>query len=111
MQFVFFNNNGYTNVYTIFLRYYMDFSYIGMLMIISLLGILYGYMHRFILLHKSIGVVSIWYSSLILAVYYSSVSELFFSSLIHPIYILRLIFSYVFLKMFMHISMEKSLGK
>ncbi|WP_415944954.1 O-antigen polymerase [Selenomonas montiformis] len=111
MQFVFFNNNGYTNVYTIFLRYYMDFSYIGMLMIISLLGILYGYMHRFILLHKSIGVVLIWYSSLILAVYYSSVSELFFSSMIHPIYILRLIFSYVFLKMFMHISMEKSLGK
>lgn len=111
MQFVFFNNNGYTNVYTIFLRYYMDFSYIGMLMIISLLGMFYGYIHRFILLHKSIGIVLICYSSLMLAVYYSSVSELFFSTMVHPIYILRLLAAYVFLKFFMHISIEMSLEK
>ena len=91
-----FNNNGYTNVYTIFTRYILDFGLPITIMLMYILGLLYGCIYNHIVKNKDIGVTLLVYASIVIAVYYSSISEAFFSAIIHPIYIGRLILICIF---------------
>lgn len=96
IQFVFFNNAGYTNVYTIFTRYILDFGLPITILLMYILGLLYGCIYNHIVKNKDIGVPLLVYASIVIAVYYSSISEMFFSAIIHPIYIGRLILICIF---------------
>lgn len=62
--YLYFNNNLFTNLYTAFLFYYIDFGFWGCVLIYFIFGLIFSCFYRFIICKKKIGI------SLLIYVYF-----------------------------------------
>ena len=72
---IWFPNGVMTNVYTGFMRYHLDFGYIGMMLILIGQGMLFEYGHQYIITNRNVGFAMILYAMFYKAIFVLSAED------------------------------------
>lgn len=85
-----------TNVYTAYMRYIVDYGYIGMYLIVTFLGLLYATLYYYVRVIAKRPIWIIYYGILILPMYFSINEEIFFAFLFNTSTVYEFILLFVF---------------